>query len=412
MTSNSPASERQRLGLLLVAAAALLLTTGLLAPSVASAAAPSGAPLATFPIGKKGQGLHARGVRVSASGRAKIFDRRYVGLPISDVSVRANRRATLILGGGIKLKKGRRTVTIRGLLVKVKGRSVSISGKIGKRRATIFSGHASPSPKLDAGLQSVDIQVKRLVLTSRAAREVRRSIHSFPPRRAKIGRFQAKAFVTSPTTGPTIDPAAASSCKPTAGASTDPARPVTAVDITCASLIWNLRSSWVGYVSLTQGVAPASGLAPIAEGNHVCPDGSNFNKVATFSYLLPATNGWWDAASSTGNLTSSGGFHFTGEPYPGIKYDIQLTDVELRFHGANSQLWGTLVDKTTGHTPYQGPMHFADFDAAQPIVGGSLAPGQALARLRLKLTSDAVPVFDGFYPAGDGFGCVDVGFNF
>lgn len=413
MTAKSPQSQRRAIGLLL-SAAALLAAIALLAPAGAHAAAPSGAPMAAFPVGKQGKGLRTRGVRVTAGGRAKIFNKYWAGLPISDVSVGAHRDATLVLGGSLKLKKGRRSVSIRGLLVKVKGRSVVITGKIGngKRRTTIFSGHASPSPKLDGSLQLADIRVRKLVLTSSSARQIRRSIRAFPARRITLGRFTAKAFVTSPTDGgPTIDPNQAFKCNPTSGPSADPAKPVSAVDVTCMSFVWNVYSAWIGYVDQTVPVAPAQGLGAIAESAHPCKSGNQYNRVANYQYLLPGGSGWWDAASGGGSVSASGGFHSTGERPGDTHIDIEVYNVEARFNGANSVLWANVLDHSTGGSGTDVRVPFASFDATKPIAGGPVGPGSPPARFPVALTTQGATAFK-YYSTGTSFGCIDVGFNY
>lgn len=390
----------------LVAVALLLL----LAPA-AQAAPPTGSPVATITIGKKGAGLRAGSVRVTTTGNAKIFGS-WAGMPVSDVSVGANSRASMVLSGSIKLRKGKRSATLRGLLVKFDHRSIRITGKISARRITIFTAQASSQPKLNAPLNLVDASASNLALTKGAAREIHRKIKSFSVRSRRLGVFKAAAWETAPAPANpgTLDPSTSGTCKPIAETSTDPARPGTAIDLTCASLVWHLRDSWIHHAGQSIAIAPAQGLLPIKGGDHVCPD-AGASKETTYSFWFPVLSGWWDPASGQGNLRSTGGERSRID-YGSVIADIELHDVELKLAGAGAELWANVHSRSTDKPESDQRVKFATFNAATPMTGGPIAPGTALSRARVTLTPDGSTAFNGFYEAGMGFGCIDVGFNF
>ncbi|MBJ7459008.1 MAG: HtaA domain-containing protein [Thermoleophilaceae bacterium] len=380
------------------------------AAPAADAAQPSGSPVATMPIGAAGKGLRSNGVSVTAVGTAKTFDT-WVGFPVADVSVGAKRHASMIFSGGLKLRKGKSRASIRGLLVRLDGRTVTVTGKIGSRRITLFSGRASSAPKLDNARQSVELKVTRLRLTRNAAAAIKRRIRSFAPKSLTLGTLRVNAFVKSVQLGgdQTTTGEDARSCKPAASASIDPLKPPTAIDVNCAAVVWNYRDSWVSYIDDTVPVAPARGLPAIAGADHVCSD-SGASRATTYSFSFPALSGWWDPVSGTGDLVSAGGVRSTGVR-ASVTIDIQLSDIQLKISGANSQLWATVLARSSTEPESTQRVLFATFDAASPMSGGPVGPGSALSRMRLTLTNDGSNAFK-FYGAGDGFGCVDVGFNF
>ncbi|MBJ7355016.1 MAG: HtaA domain-containing protein [Thermoleophilaceae bacterium] len=380
-----------------------------LAATPAQAEAPLGAPVVRMPLGKSGQGLKAPGVKVTTYGKGKLY---YgdAGLIVSDVAAYGATRGSFVLKDGIKLKRGSRAVTIKGLLVSVSGKRVSVSGKVGGRRMGIASGTPS-SASVDVSRIALSVAVKKLTLTSGAVAELRKRLGKFSPRSRRLGLLSGGAYVVAPPTdgNSTIDSGTASSCRSVAGAPTDPAKPVTAVNIACASLTWHMRDSWITY--LTQGgtaapIAPAASLPAYPGSQHVCPTVGKTEEKA-YSYSLPVQSGWWDAATGTGAIFSSGGAHFIRTD---LGIDIAMTAIELRFNGSGSQAWTRTVDAV--HTS-ETRIEYATMNAAAPRAGGPIAPGTKLTRLDTRITSEAASTtFGNNYAGGEHFGCVDVGFDF
>lgn len=403
-------SAGPRLGVVPMIIALIALALLMAAAPAAEAAQPSGAPVATMPIGAKGKGLRSNGVSVSAAGAAKTFDT-WVGFPVVDVSVGTKGHAAMIFSGGLKLRKGKSRASIRGLLVKIDGRTVAITGKVGSRRITLFKGRAGSTPKLDNARQSVELKVTKFKLTKQAAAAIKKRIRSFSPKSLTLGTLRASAFEKPLQLGgeQTTTGEDARSCKPTAAASIDSLKPPTAINVSCASVIWNYRDSWVSYIDDTVPVTPAKGLPAIAGSDHVCPDGAA-TRATTYSFGFPPLTGWWDPVTATGNLTSSGGVRSTGVRAD-VTIDIQLGDIELKLNGASSQLWATVWARSSTDPESTQRVLFANFNAAAPMSGGPVGPGTALSRMRLTLTPEGSNAFK-LYGAGDGFGCVDLGFNF
>lgn len=381
-----------------------------LAPPYAAAQAPTGAPVATMPLGKSGSGLRAPGVKAVTSGRAKQF-KSEVGFPVTDISVGTKGRASMVLSGGFTIKRGKRSVAIRGMLVRIAGRDVTITAKLGGRRAEVFTGRSKRQPALDGSRQSIVLSVSKLSLTASAERRIAKLLRRFNPRSRTLGRLSASAYVIAPSGdgGATTDPSAAHSCQPVSGPSSDPSKPLSAVDVTCASIVWNMRDSWIDYIDQSVAVAPAAALPAIAGKDHLCPDGGA-TRVASYSFNLPPVSGWWDPVSGSGELSSSGGERSTGLRAD-THIDIQLSDIEVRLNGAASELWATVWLRNSDAPETSQRVRFATLDASQPITGPAPAPGVALSRLRAKLTDAGADAFRQ-YSSGSGFGCLDIGLNF
>lgn len=388
--------------ILLISISALLLVV-----PAAQAAAPAGVPVALLDVSSKHSALRADGVRIKATGTA-AYRFKKLGFRISDVAISSARGGTFVLKDGFKLRKGRRSVSVRGMLVVVNGRKVRVTGKVSGKRRTIFTGRAPRDPVLDGGRISMSVSGVRLSLTKSATRLIRHRIRSFRPHRLRVGTFEAAAHVLAPPVSgvPTIDPVSAHKCNPlTPGAATDLPRPASAVDLTCGYFIWALRSSWIDYLEFNSPVEPALALPPIEGKDHYCPVERADNPDSYYFYL-PVTAGWWDAASGTGDLRLAGGIRFQ---YAAHGLDITVKDLDVRFNGASSEIWLTAFD---ADTPGGERIKFATFDARVPTAGGPLAPGTAATRFGSAFTTAANDLLLKYYGVGGDAGCFDLGVNF
>lgn len=386
---------------LLIAVAALLAL-----PSFAMAETPAGSPVITIPLGQKGKGLRAKGVKVTAFGGGVIRSDS-VGLLVSDISVAGTQRMNLVLRGGVKLKAGKRTATLKGLFVQIRSNSVSISAKAGSRRITIVTGKLDSPAQFDVSRISTSFAAKRAELTKSATKYLRSKLKNYSPRSRTLGRIAGNAFVNAPPqTGAVTPPATAYSCLPV-NESTDPAKPVTATDLSCGYVVLNTRDSWTKYIELNTPIAPASGLPAIDGKDHVCPDSGTAGFVDAYSFSLPVKSGWWDAASGTGYIAAAGGVHYKSDER-GI--DVTIKDLEINLNGASSMVYA-ITTNSDNPTPQRIP--FATFNPAAPMAGAAPAPGVPLSRLKLTMTDESLGgLFGWMYSSGSGFGCVDLGFNF
>lgn len=387
----------------LIAVAALMLVW---LPASAGAEAPSGSPLVTIPVGSKGKGLRAGGAKVTAFGGGLVRSDA-VALAVSDISIAGTNRVNLVLRGGVKVKQRGRTLTIRGFFVQVASRSVSVTARIGGKRIQLLSAKLKPSAEFDAARFSVKFSAQRSTLSSKAIKSIRSKLPSFKPRSRSLGKLAGSAFaIAPPQTGAVITPGEASACKPVAGPSTDPAKPATAIDLSCGYVILHTRDSWTSYVEVNYPIEPAAGLPAISGNDHVCKDGGT-PTVDVYSYSLPVQSGWWDAASGRGYIKSSGGVQYLSDER-GI--NVKLYDLEIEINGSASK---TYMVTTESDNPTPTRIPFATIDPAAPVAGAVPGPGAPLTRLRQIMTVEAIGgPFGWMYSQGSGFGCVDFGFNF
>jgi hypothetical protein len=403
-----------RPGLRAVAANALMLASLMLAGLVlvlasageASAETPADTPVVRIPLGHGGRGFSAPGVEVTSYGRGHIVFGD-AGLVVSDVSVYSTTRGSLILRDGLKLRRGKRSITIKGILVSVDQGRVTMTGRIGGRRTVLATG-SSGGAAVDAGRIAVELDVNRLRMSKRGLRAIRRDLGQFKPRTRTLGKMSGGGYVVAPPSGggPTVDPGTATSCHPVGGPPADPSRPPGATDIGCGFVNWNVRDSWIVYVGNVQAVAPGAALPAYPGGQHACPTVGK-TEVKAYSYSLPVQSGWWNAADSTGAIFTDGGMYFVNT---GHGIDIRITRIEIRINGANTQIWAHDVDPTH---PSGERLELATANATAPQSGGPIAPGTAMTRIGTNLTTDGDELIGhGFYGVGSSFGCIDMGFDF
>lgn len=375
-------------------------------PGSARAATPTGKPVADISLGSAGKGLRASGVKVSPIKPLLIRSGK-AGFPITDVAVNGSAAGSLVLRGGLILKRGKKSVRLTGMLISIRSGRVNVTGRIGRKRATIFTGPVSGSPTFDSGRIAVAVRSNKLSVTSSAARVIRKALRSRAPKSRFAGQLVADASVIAPpfAGGETVTPEEAAKCKTPGGPIEDPSRPVTAVDLTCGFFTWHVRDSWIQYLPINAPISPAVALSPIPGNQHVCPT-AGASVTDAYSFSLKFTGGWWDASSGNAALFSSGGIHFR---YDDHGLNIQVLDAELRIDGGLSTLKLTIIDSAN---PGGTRIDFANVNTGAPLAGGPPAPGTAATRLRTNLTSTgANAIGNGIYGAGDGFGCVEFGFD-
>ncbi len=388
---------------------ALLLATFalFLLPAAADAAQPASLPVALLDVSSSKSALRANGVKLRPTGKA-VYKFEKLGFMISDVAVSGATRGSFVLKDGFRIVKGKRGVSVRGMLVVVRGRDVSVTGKIGGKRRTIFTGRSPTMPKVDGGRISLATSGAKLSLTKQASAVIRQTIKSYKPKSRSAGVFEGAAYVIAPPPGGggTIDPGRSKECTaPIAGAATDLPKPSGAVDIDCGFFTWAPRSSFIDYLEINSPIAPAQSLPPIQGSEHYCIV-DKADVADTYYFSLPITAGWWDAATNKGDLRLAGGVAFK---YQSHGLDITVSDLDVRFDGANSEIWATVVHDGA---PGGERTSFATFNAGVARAGGPVGPTTAMTRLDTVFTPHvADDVLLGFYTNPDA-GCFDVGFNF
>ncbi len=401
-------SRNTRLVVAAVCALALMLVM-LVSVESASAVPTQKGDRVSISLGKKGKGLRVRGVRIRAIKPAKLRGTRLV-LPVSDVASPRVNRSQLVLPGGMTLKSGKRRVKIRGFLVKVTGRRVSVTAKVGRSRLTVFSGRTDSRTKITFSPAALKLSVSRLKLTRRGASKLKKSLANRGIKARVLGRTTGKAsafiapFVPGANTGNNGANNPSNAALPEAAPPI--ARPVSAVNITGANVRWWVRDSWVTYTAEgsfePQVIAPATAYPAQTEGSHHCSDGgSNPSAEHLFSFNLPFAHGWYDAASSTAAIYTAGGVRFY-RPDRGI--DITSTQAELEFNGAASRSVLTFTEAGL-YANRRGLLGALTLGSYVPAPGGPNTFRVVLP------ASAAAGVFAGQYAPGVGFGCFEVSFT-
>lgn len=399
-TTRNPISVLFALLAALIAAALVLA----LAPSPAGATATTTDSVVTIPLGKSGAGFRAKGVRVSAISPARIV-KNELRLKTSDISVTTATSAGVVLRGGLKLKRGKRTLKIQGLLVEARNKKISITGKLGKKRVTVLSGAASVGVVQGVAQQVVApaISVK---LATKARRTFRSSLKLKKTPSAKLGTLVA--FVKAEL--PKSETPTEAVLQDLAGAPL--ARPGSAVDVGGSSFKWWMRDSWVNYIDFSIPLEPAVGDAPIANSGHVCQDIVPVDKSRQYATNFPFKSGWWDAASQTGYFSYSGSVRWYAIRPGGTVIDITASDPEIEINGAASRLIFTMRDASE-NTLKRGA--FVSLNSSTPLNSVALAPGGGTSRLKSTIFLDPATSpfgsFIGQYTSNPGWGCVDLGFT-
>lgn len=388
---------------------AVLVILACLAIGSASAVAPSTAPAAeatpgdaiSVPLGvKRGSGLRAAGLRISALKPARLRGGALV-LPVTDVSLPEAGKGQLVLAGGLRLRSGGRATTIRGLLLTVSGGRVTVTAKLGTSRRVLLLGAAAPDGGVDATRLAVSVTGARARLSRAAATglsdRLARKIGA-----TALGTVRGGATVYLPPVAPA---GSAPGNDPLPADQDSLSRPASAVDVTGASLRWWLRDSWVEYIANGgyEPIALGSATANVVAGSvHHCADVGANSPSAPHVYAvdLPFSNGWYDAASGKAVLKHGGGARFY---FPGHGIDISAQSAELEFNGAQSRALFSFSEAGA----------YSDRRAVLGALVVDSPPGPGVAgTYRVALPdSTGEGVFAGFYTAGSAFGCFEASFT-
>lgn len=387
-----------RVYLPLVAVCVLALT---LAAS-AGAAMPTTGDHVTFDFGRQGSRLWAGGVRTTTLKPATLKGTRLT-LPVSDVAIPRVSRGQLVLRGGLKLRRGRHTIKLQGLLVKLGSRSVSVNAKVGRKRMTLMSGR-SRGNEINATLGYVRFSGARMRLSHRAARAIRRALRLRRVRAMSLGHAKGASAIT-------IDPGKPRS--PNDGlpasdfnfpAQTELTQPVTAAAVTSATpLAFWPRDSFIQYIwdfggSVTAELPATPGPAIDKPAQNACPfETGLYHAAHPYGFSLPFTSGWWDVTSSTGVLRYSGAVRFY---LPAHGLNILLANPVVEFNGGSSRVLFTASD------PWN--VKLTDMVTIPNVtLPASITPSTYAAAI----TTHGNQVMAGFYPPPDSWGCVQLGFS-
>jgi hypothetical protein len=374
----------------------------LLLPALsAGAAQPTSGDHVTIDLGAHGGPLRARGVSISALKPATRAGRSLT-LPVGDVSTPGVTTGQLILRGGVKLKRGTRSIKIEGLLVKVQDTHVTISARVGKKRMSVFSGRTGAGG-VNAAFGTVAFTAKRMTLKRQAARAIARKLHTRRARSNRLGSARGDSSITVPPDKPRDpdDGLPLSDFNFPEQMVLD--QPPGAVAVTAAhDLVFWPRDSWITYLAGgggTSAEAPATpGPAINMAADHRCPFAGPAGDARPYSFNMPFVSGWWHAASKTGVLRYSGAVRFR---YPAHGLNIRFADPIVEFRG-DYESSRVLVRASD---PWNAKL--TDLETIPGVAG---LPG-VLTRFDGLLTAHGSGVLGGAYPVGSSFGCVEIGID-
>lgn len=360
--------------------------------------------------------LKSQGVKLSAVKPATLKGSQ---LTLSATSVTA---ARVEYGGALRLRKGSRSVTIKGWRA-VLGNKPTFSTKVGGTRRTLLSTSGDVA------------KGAKLTLTANGAAAIKNALKLKRLKGGAFGRVtlaesQSPSSGTSPTPGTNPATGGPPSTAPITNEPPQLARPATAVDVRAGTITWRVRDSFVQYLNAgggsTDGVnplAPATADAPMKG----CSSSGGVNEAELrYQFHFPFARGWYDPASGTAALYFSGGVHFG---YTEHTIDLDAADPEIELNGASSRAifrfngsGGTAVGNQR-----EVLMNLATSAGAAPKactvdpgpagLPASVANPDGTTTYTFERIAGVIPdgaantVFAGFYLPGDRFGWMTVAFT-
>lgn len=392
-------------------AGAILALTAAAAP-----AAPAPAGYGALQLnGAAPQALRAGGVRIAPLGAAKGGAQK-LALPVRAGLVGSS-VTVLSFGGGISMEIGKRRLKLAGLRLTL-GKRASVRGKLGGESQTLFQVLAGGSREVDSIRGSVRLGGLRLKLRRSAAREIaeRLRLERDLPRGfgvlsvSKEGLMLGGGSSSSPT-----DPSKASTgCPLPSSAGPAPeeplavaVRPPAAVDVTGATVSWNVRDSFIRYINTGEGTSVFGGAT--AAALEVRPGSS---AALAYAFGFPFASGWHhpganpaDPADDRAAVYFAGGVRFL---YSSHGIDLRTSAPELEINGASSR---AIFSVAEGEAPAERQV-IVNLDLAQ--AGAVRASGNTVTYERVPgaiPVGTAASVFAGFYAPGTDFGCFTVSYS-
>ena len=327
------------------------------------------------------RGLRARGIKLSGLGGIKL-DPRQMKLPISGGSVAG--WASLRHAGSIKLTSGKRSMSLTALRTTLRSRAASISALVGRRRVTLFALRpARGAVTADAAAESIKLRGTAVSLTAAGARAIRRALGL---RALPAGTFGTLTVSAAP--GGAVAKASA--------------RPASAVNLASAEITWNVRESFIRYISTGEGTSVSAGAT--ADPPVVIPP---TDVPLSYAFHYPFASGWLDDASGKALAKGTGGVTFSfGER----RIKIAAADPEIVLDGKRSHasfiLRGSAGEKLTGKR-----VVLMDLNPAKAASKTTSPDGKTITYERIPGTIPAgaqTSVFAGFYVPGEEFGSISI----
>lgn len=380
---------------------ALVVAGAAVAPASAATAKATGTSRLTL-AGPAATTLKQRGVKVSVVRPGKADSRSFL-LPVSGGKVDAKgKTATVEHRGALRLKRGKRTLTLNVPTLQV-GKQSKLRVRVGKRSSSLFSVRIpSGAGKLNGTAQTVVLQNVDVRLTAAGARTIS----------AKLGLRGRKAVRAGGFANLLVDAAlrpVGSTPPPSTGPAPAPPiqQPSTVVPVTAAQIVWRQRPSWLQYIQSGAGSNPQGGTTAL-EGATPGPIESlpttNGDLISLpYTYSFPFASGWYDPVSGTASVSFTGGLRHL---FPAHTIDLTVRNPRVVLNGAQSQIEATVSGQAGGTVPAATGTYVALNAAASPrtvegnVVTVTNIPGAVP-------TGAGAGVFQGFYPDGDPYGGID-----
>jgi len=356
--------------------------------------------------------LESRGVSVSVTAPAERSARTVV-VPVRSVSV--GKTATLGVGGTVRLRRGKHSVTLSTLQIVLGARS-SITAVVAGKRLTVWTlAPTATALGLDAGSASARLVATKATLTQGAAVLLRRKLGGKALPRTSFLRLAADAAGDAPPR-PVVPPTVvAPSCRTLSDGGTpantgtgEPSvkgRPATAIDVTGATITWHPRESFVRYIATGEGTTAADGAT--GDAPEVRP---GTDTPLTYSFHFPFARGWCDPATGKAAIygTGSVAFHYKDH---GI--DLVVNDPEVEIDGSSSRV----IFRMTGSGDTNGGNRRQVVETLDPAKAASISTSADAKTFTYQQLPGTVPagadssVFAGYYLPGDEFGWLSVSFT-
>lgn len=379
---------------------ALVVAGVAVAPASAATAKATGTSRLTLG-GPAATTLKQRGVKVSVVRPGKAEARSFL-LPVSGGKVDAKgKTATVQHGGALRLKRGKRTLTLTVPTLTV-GKQSKLSARIGKRSSSLFTVRIpSGAGKLNGTAQTIVLQNVDVRLTAAGAKTIS----------GKLGLRGRKALRAGGFANLLVDAAlrpVGATPPPSTGTPAPPVQqPASVVPVTAAQIVWRQRPSWMQYIQ--------SGAASNPQGGTTVLDGATPGPIESlpttngdlislpYTYSFPFASGWYDPATGTASVSFTGGLRHL---YPAHTIDLSVRNPRVVLNGAQSQIEATVSGQAGGLVPAKTGTYVALNAAASPrtvegnVVTVTNIPGAVP-------TGAGAGVFQGFYPDGDPYGGID-----
>lgn len=363
--------------------------------------------------------LRAQGVKLSAVAPARLRGSKLT------LGARSATRAAVELEGGLRLRKGSRSLTVRGWRAAL-GARPALTALVGGKRRMLLRVQGSVTTSGDA----IALKGARLTLTSTGASAIKRALELRRLRSGTFGRVTLSERVAATPTTPAAGGGGTPSTTPITNEPPLLERPASAIDVSAATITWRVRDSFVQY--LNAGAKPDDGVLPVAPATADAPmrgclsSGGASDALLRYQFHFPFTRGWYDPASGKAALYFGGTVHFgyadhtidlnAGEPE--IELNGASSRAIFRFNGSGGTAVGNKREVLMNLAVAGGPV--AAGCSADPGPAGLPAVvdnGNGTRTYTLERVGGVIPdgaaetVFAGFYLPGTPFGWVTVSFT-